>query len=149
MDTGPADKKFVAMVELYPSPWRKVFESFLEGVSSDLLIASPYIKTAEAGWICNALASRPIHLRILTDMRSDSVLNGSLDIPALRLFARVANDAKIIAVSLAVCHALDVVVSWNMKHLVNVRKVQRINAVNLRYGLPAIRIHTPEEIVTP
>lgn len=60
---------------------------------------------------------------------------------------RYQNDA--LHVSLAVCHALDVVVSWNMKHLVNVRKVQRINTVNLRYGLPAIRIHTPEEIVTP
>jgi hypothetical protein len=36
-----------------------------------------------------------------------------------------------------------------MKHLVNVRKVQRINVVSLRYGLPAIRIHTPEEIVAP
>ena len=51
---------------------------------------------------------------------------------------RYRNDA--LRVALAVCHALDVVVSWNMKHLVNVRKVQRINAVNLRYGLPAIRV---------
>jgi hypothetical protein len=69
---------------------------------------------------------------------------------ALRLswfcFDGYQNDA--LHVALAVCHALDVVVSWNMKHLVNVRKVQRINAVNLRHGLPAIRIHTPEEIVT-
>jgi hypothetical protein len=60
---------------------------------------------------------------------------------------RYQNDA--LHVALAVCNRLDVVVSWNMKHLVNVRKVQQINAVNLRYGLPAIRIHTPEEIVTP
>jgi predicted nucleic acid-binding protein len=60
---------------------------------------------------------------------------------------RYQNDA--LHVALAVCNRLDVVVSWNMKHLVNVRKVQQINAVNLRHGLPAIRIHTPEEIVTP
>jgi hypothetical protein len=60
---------------------------------------------------------------------------------------RYQNDA--LHVALAVCHALDVVVSWNMKHLVNVRRVQRINAVNLRCGLPAIRVHTPEEIMTP
>jgi hypothetical protein len=86
------------MIELYPSPWREVFESFLEGVSSDLLIASPYIKTAEAKWICGALASRPIHLRVFTDVRSDSVLNGSLDMAALKLFAQVADDSKIIAV---------------------------------------------------
>ena len=37
--------------------------------------------------------------------------------------------------------------SWNMAHLVNMRKVERINAVNERAGLPRIRIHTPEEVV--
>ena len=86
------------MIELYPSPWRKEFESFLDGVSSDLLIASPYIKSAEARWLCDALESRSVHLRVFTDVRSDSVLSGSLDMSALRLFSQVAGDAKIIAV---------------------------------------------------
>ena len=36
---------------------------------------------------------------------------------------------------------------WNMAHLVNMRKVERINAVNERAGLPRIRIHTPEEVL--
>jgi hypothetical protein len=34
-----------------------------------------------------------------------------------------------------------------MAHLVNMRKVERINAVNERAGLPRIRIHTPEEVL--
>jgi hypothetical protein len=34
-----------------------------------------------------------------------------------------------------------------MAHLVNVRKVERINVVNERSGLPRIRIHTPEEVL--
>jgi hypothetical protein len=59
--------------------------------------------------------------------------------------ARFKNDALHVAV--AVWHKLDVVVSWNMAHLVNMRKVERINAVNERSGLPRIRIHTPEEVV--
>jgi len=42
---------------------------------------------------------------------------------------------------------LDVVVSWNMKHLVNVRKVKRINEVNQHCGMPSILIHTPEEVM--
>ena len=50
-------------------------------------------------------------------------------------------------VATAVCHHLDVIVSWNMRHLVNVRKVQRINEVNAKHGWPAIRIHTPEEVL--
>jgi hypothetical protein len=59
--------------------------------------------------------------------------------------AQYRNDA--LHVATAVCHRLDVVVSWNMKHLVNMRRVQRINKVNARVGWPAIRIHTPEEVL--
>ena len=59
--------------------------------------------------------------------------------------ARFKNDALHVAV--AVWHKLEVVVSWNMAHLVNVRKIERINAVNERSGLPPIRIHTPEEVL--
>ena len=59
--------------------------------------------------------------------------------------ARFKNDALHVAV--AVWHKLEVVVSWNMAHLVNVRKVERINAVNERSGLPRIHIHTPEEVL--
>jgi hypothetical protein len=35
--------------------------------------------------------------------------------------------------------------SWNTTHLVNMRKVERIDSVNERVGLPRIRVHTPEE----
>ena len=59
--------------------------------------------------------------------------------------ARFKNDALHVAV--AVWHKLEVVVSWNMAHLVNVRKIERINAVNESSGLPRIRIHTPEEVL--
>jgi hypothetical protein len=59
--------------------------------------------------------------------------------------ARFKNDALHVAV--AVWQKLEVVVSWNMAHLVNVRKIERINAVNARSGLPPIRIHTPEEVL--
>ncbi|MBI4026011.1 MAG: hypothetical protein HY360_13580 [Verrucomicrobia bacterium] len=58
---------------------------------------------------------------------------------------RFKNDA--LHVATAVWHRLDIVVSWNMKHLVNVRKVARINEVNGRHGFPLIRIHTPEEVM--
>jgi len=56
-------------------------------------------------------------------------------------------EADAVHVAIAVCHHLDVVVSWNMKHLVNMRKVQRINEVNAQHGWPMIRIHTPEEVM--
>lgn len=60
---------------------------------------------------------------------------------------RFSDDALHVAV--AVCHRMDVVVSWNMKHLANMRRVEQINQVNLRCGLPSIRIHTPAEVIEP
>ena len=75
------------MIELYTSPWRKNFEGFLKGVKGDLLIASPFIKTREADWICKTLKGRSVRLQVLTNVRSDSVLSGSLDMEALRLFS--------------------------------------------------------------
>jgi hypothetical protein len=48
---------------------------------------------------------------------------------------------------LAVLNNLDVVVTWNMKHLANVRRIEGINRTNLAMRLPLIRIHTPEEVI--
>jgi len=84
-------------IELYPSPWRSNFERFLSDVNRDLLIATPFIKKSEADWICNAVVGRSIRLRVLTDVRSESVLSGSLDIDALELFSQATKDSKVIA----------------------------------------------------
>jgi putative addiction module component (TIGR02574 family) len=58
---------------------------------------------------------------------------------------RFSDDALHVAV--AVCHRMDVIVSWNMKHLANMRRAEQINRLNLKYDLPSIRIHTPAEVI--
>ena len=59
--------------------------------------------------------------------------------------ARFQDD--LLHVAVAVCHRLDMIVSWNMKHLANPKKVVLINAVNRQYGWPLMRIHTPQEVM--
>jgi predicted nucleic acid-binding protein len=59
--------------------------------------------------------------------------------------SRFQND--LLHVAVAVCHRLDMIVSWNMKHLANPGKVSRINAVNRQQGWPLMRIHTPQEVL--
>lgn len=86
------------MIELYPSPWRASFERFVKGVRADLLIAAPFIKMSEADWVCGLVADRPVRFRLLTDVRTDSVLNGSLDVGALGLLAHATQDSMVIAV---------------------------------------------------
>lgn len=53
------------------------------------------------------------------------------------------NDAYHIA--LATVNRLDVLVSWNFKHIVNFDKIKLFNSVNLRLGYPTIDIRSPLE----
>ncbi len=56
-----------------------------------------------------------------------------------------AEDARHIAV--ATVNALPLVVSWNFKHLANIKREAGFNAVNLLQGYPQIRILTPLQLL--
>lgn len=50
-------------------------------------------------------------------------------------------------VAMATVHGVRLVVSWNFKHLVNVRREDGFNAVNLLQGWPPVRIVSPKELI--
>ena len=54
-------------------------------------------------------------------------------------------DAQHIA--LASIFKVDIVVSWNFKHIVNFRKIRSYNGVNLKNGYPLIEIRSPREVI--
>ena len=54
-------------------------------------------------------------------------------------------DAQHIA--LATISRVDILVSWNFKHIVNLQRIHGYNSVNLRWGYPMLEIRTPEEVV--
>ncbi len=54
-------------------------------------------------------------------------------------------DAQHIA--LATVNHIDVLTSWNFKHIVNLRRIQLYNSVNLKYGYPLIEIRSPRELI--
>lgn len=54
-------------------------------------------------------------------------------------------DAQHIAI--ASINRVDVLVSWNFRHIVNLRRIQLYNATNLKYGYPLIEIRSPREII--
>ncbi len=58
--------------------------------------------------------------------------------------ARFRNDLRHVAVA-ATGHA-HAVVSWNFRHLVNVRTRRAVHAVRSRLGDPSIEIVSPEEV---
>ncbi len=50
-------------------------------------------------------------------------------------------------VATATVHGIRLIVSWNFKHLVNVRREDGFNAMNILRGWPAVRIVSPKEII--
>lgn len=87
------------MVELLTSPWRPTLGALLASARREVIIASPFIKRSEAEWVCRALESTGqlpyLRLQVLTDLRSDSVLNGSLDIEALETLTAATPNASV------------------------------------------------------
>jgi len=51
-------------------------------------------------------------------------------------------------IALATIHRVDVLASWNFKHIVNLDRIKGHNSVNLRLGYPTIEIRTPKELVS-
>ena len=54
-------------------------------------------------------------------------------------------DASHIAV--ATLAEVDVLVSWNFKHIVNLRRIRGFNGVNLIRGYPTLEIRSPKEVL--
>ena len=52
-------------------------------------------------------------------------------------------------IALATVADVDVVVSWNFRHVVRFEKIRRIfNAVNLELGYKPIQIYSPREVTS-
>ena len=52
-----------------------------------------------------------------------------------------------IHIATATFHRVDILVSWNFKHIVNVYRIRGYNSINLRMNYPPLEIRSPKEIV--
>lgn len=58
----------------------------------------------------------------------------------------INNKADAQHVAMATVNNVDILVSWNFKHLVNYFKIKGFNEVNRKLGYPPIEIRTPQEV---
>jgi predicted nucleic acid-binding protein len=50
-------------------------------------------------------------------------------------------------IAIATTNRLDVLVSWNFKHIVNYDKIKLFNSINMKLGYPLIDIRSPKEFI--
>lgn len=62
------------------------------------------------------------------------------------LRTRFEND--MLHIALATVADVDVLVSWNFRHIVRLEKIRLFNAVNIELGYKALTIYSPREVTT-
>ena len=50
-------------------------------------------------------------------------------------------------IALATVNRVDVLASWNFKHIVNLDRIKGYNSVNYRLGYPMIEIRSPKDLI--
>ena len=129
----------------FREPSRRLLEAFQRGeltlVLSELTVreleGAPDLVRAVLGTVpdehVEALALSPE----AEELASAYITDGAIG-------ARMYADALHIA--LATVARVDVLVSWNFKHVVNLKRIHAYNAVNLKRGYPLLEIRTPREV---
>jgi hypothetical protein len=93
--------------------------------------------------------------RLLSDLPETSMELLSLDEESIALANEYIQDGAVAESSLsdarhiaiATIARADVLVSWNFKHIVNLNRIRRFNAVNMKLGYPTIEIRSPSEVL--
>ena len=50
-------------------------------------------------------------------------------------------------IAIATVNRIEILLSWNFKHIVNLDKIRLFNAINLKNGYPSIEIRSPKELL--
>ncbi|MGH9531512.1 MAG: phospholipase D-like domain-containing protein, partial [Terriglobales bacterium] len=80
-------RSLYSATELLKNPWTETFLRLIALVQKDLLLISPFVKAHSTNQILSGLRQRGIEtdvrVAVLTNLRPESVLNGSLDLDGL------------------------------------------------------------------
>ena len=50
-------------------------------------------------------------------------------------------------IAIATIFKLDLLVSWNFKHIVNIKRIREYNGINIKNGYPLLEIRSPKDLI--
>ncbi|MCX6278665.1 MAG: PIN domain-containing protein [Bacteroidetes bacterium] len=50
-------------------------------------------------------------------------------------------------IALATINKIDILVSWNFKHIVNIKRIRGYNAINIKNGYSVLEIRSPKDLI--
>ena len=83
------------IVDVYGRGWRSALQELAAQATKEFVIAAPFIRTTEASWLCDQFQPST-QVKVLTNINSQSVLAGSLEIEALLRFSTRSQMTSVI-----------------------------------------------------
>ena len=123
---------------LFESILNNEFHVIYSTVTEDELINAPEK-------VRNLLNSIPIENKTRIELTEEAVLLGDAYI-AENVVGKTSRE-DCFHIALATIFKVDILVSWNFKHIVNVMRIRGYNAVNIKLGYSTIDIRSPKEII--
>ena len=101
------------------------------------------------------LVNAPERVRtLLRDLKIDfeviAVTQESIDLATDYINEKVVGLTSMddcIHIATATIHKLDLLISWNFKHIVNVIRIRGYNSINLRNGYSTLEIRSPKDLI--
>ena len=91
---------------------------------------------------------------LLVDLKIDfeviSVNQESINLAAEYINDKVVGQTSLddcIHIATATVNKVDLLISWNFKHIVNILKIRGYNSINLRNGYSTLEIRSPKDLI--
>jgi hypothetical protein len=137
---GYFDKEFELWTKLF-------FESVSEGrfkIAISELLQTELANAPDE--VKHFLATIPNERKIIADYNEEARILANRYLEANIVGKTSLTDCRHIAT--ASINEIDILTSWNFKHIVNLDKIHLYNGVNLQNGYRTIEIRTPRELLT-
>ncbi|OYD13662.1 PIN domain protein [candidate division WOR-3 bacterium JGI_Cruoil_03_44_89] len=124
----------------------QLFDEFVKGIKT-LVISDVLLFELEGApnEVKNILKKVPSDNIEYVSLDKESITLANAYIKEGAVAEKSLSDARHIAI--ATVERVDVLVSWNFKHIVNITRVRLFNSVNLKLGYPILEIRSPREVI--
>jgi predicted nucleic acid-binding protein len=130
----------------FESDTRKLFERIQNGEFAIYLSEISRLELLPAPkMVQDVLTLIPAESLIVLDFTEEAKQLAECYIDEKILGVSSRDDAYHIAI--ATVNRIDLLLSWNFKHIVNWDKIRLFNAINLKNGYPQIEIRSPKDLI--
>lgn len=125
---------------------QRLFETFRKGTAIAVLSDLTLLELEEAPEeVRSVLDEIPEESREYVELSEEAAALAELYVAEGILGQGKRVDAQHIAI--ATVARVDVLVSWNFRHIVNLWRIHGYNSINLRAGYPLLEMRSPQEVI--